>query len=118
MGRAKFRHWWASGALGRCTTWVNDRGEAFLVVRLLYLLPLMHHSRHPVACAFAYWDSHVSVALLEHGCYAPERQHQPLPGEELDAIEVQSALRDAYEEFWGKRWEETWERTVIQREGS
>ncbi len=80
-GREKFRAWLAAGALDSQATYVNPQGEAFLVVPLGDLLPLLHHSRHPVGCAYAVWACNVEMALTVHGCYAPERQHTPLPGE-------------------------------------
>jgi hypothetical protein len=108
-GWATFRRSFAAGFFGPLRTYVNDRGEAFLVVRLEDLLPVLHHSGHRVGCQYAIWACEVEVALIAHGYYAPERQHRPLPGEELEAIEVQSYMREIYYHNWGRPWEETWE---------
>jgi hypothetical protein len=70
----------------------NDRGEAFLVLPLGRLFSWLHHSRHPVACRFAVWQSQVQAALAQHGYYDPPTQHQVPAGLELDALEVKEGF--------------------------
>src|SRR5688572_30282102 len=49
----------------------NDRGEAFLVLPLGLLFPMLHMSRHAVGMQFALWESKVEATLMEHGWYDP-----------------------------------------------
>jgi hypothetical protein len=51
------------------------------------LLDLAHHSAHPLVIRLSVWYNGVLVALMRHGTYAPDRGHEPAPGDELDALE-------------------------------
>jgi hypothetical protein len=109
-GLRRFRNTWATGRFQGATTYVNPRGEAFLVLPLGELLGALHFSAHPVGRAYAVWDSEVEAALTRHGWYDPATHHTPPVGMELEAMEMQSAMREAYRAFWGRSWEATWGR--------
>jgi hypothetical protein len=81
----------------------NERGEAFLVLPLTSLFLLLHHSRHPVATAYSFWECQVTAALHQHGYYDPATNHQPPIGQELDAIEVKAELDDMLRSIFGDR---------------
>ena len=55
---------------------------------------VMAHGRHRACIRFAVWHSEVVVALMQHGTYNPATNHEPLPGEELDALERREEFRD------------------------
>jgi hypothetical protein len=83
--------------------WHNARGEAFLVLPLPKLFPVLHHSRHPVATAYSFWECQVVAALSQHGYYDPATNHQVPIGQELDAIEAKADFHDILRSCFGDR---------------
>jgi hypothetical protein len=81
-GFAYFRAWLAKYTL-LYGTYTNPDGEAFVVVALKYLVPLLAFSSHPVGQAYAAWDRRVEAALAATGWYDPARHHEPSTGDEL-----------------------------------
>jgi hypothetical protein len=86
----------------------DARGDAWLVMPLKTLIPLLFSCRHAVCTAFADWDAEVKVALMDHGHYDPTTNHRVPAGGELDAIEIQSALRELFRATFGHSWEGLW----------
>ncbi len=56
---------------------------------------IIHWCRHPVALRYILWMNTVICATMRHGVYRPEANHEPVPGEEIDAIERKEHGRDA-----------------------
>ena len=108
-GRARFRRTLArEDSYPERRFWCDARGQAWLVLPLTDIFPMLHFSKHPVGMHAAIWQCEVEVALAAHGWYDPGSEHRVPAGRELDAIEVQSAARERYRAVWGTSWEETW----------
>jgi hypothetical protein len=83
--------------------WHNAKGEAFLVLPLVLLFPMLHFSRHEAGKRYAVWQSTVEAALARHGHYDPTTNHQPPIGYELDAIEIKNGFYEIMQECFGPR---------------
>lgn len=80
-----------------CLHW-DGRHTHLLVSMLCVQAHIVPHGEHPACHAFTHWQAKVMVALMHHGTYDPARNHEPHPGEEIDALERKLDLQAKFDE--------------------